>query len=416
MVKKSEIFGFCLFDFANSAYTTVIITAVYGAYFAQKIGTPVLWSITLSASYLLTLLLSPVAGAMADHSAGRKRFLFFSYALCVLFTALLYFGEPGKPLLAAFLVVFSNLGFSLSEVFVSSFLPGISTRQNIGRISGYAWSFGYVGGIASLLASLIFLKAHGFSDAGMRQNCLLVAGFFGLFALPVFFLLKDRTEALPLPAGRTLLSMGFGRVLSTFREVRQYAMLFRFLTAFFFYSCGTAVVISFAAIFAQSELGFHMGDVIKLIFLSNITAAAGALIFGVVQDRIGAKQTLIATLVLWIVAVLMAFFSHGRLLFWLAANLVGFAMGASQSASRSLVGLLSPPGRSAEFYGFWGLAGKAASIAGLLVFGLSLRLFQGMRLPILVTALFFIVGLILLRPVDDGHRTVRDEFKDILGG
>lgn len=403
MIKKSEIFGFCLFDFANSAYTTIIITTLFSVYFTSKIGSEFQWSLVLAVSYLLTLLVSPMAGAMADFTGKKKRFLALSYLLCVICTAMLYFSSGATPALLAFtvgMVILSNFGFSLSEVFVSSFLPEISNRFNIGRISGYAWSFGYVGGLTSLVVCFIYLSKKGGSDEAQHMTNIITALFFGVFALPVFFLLKERAPGQKLPPGERLLTIGFKRIRTTFSEIRRYQDLFKFLLAFFCFSCGISVVISFAGIFAQKELGFRQGEIIMLIFVSNITSAIGAFFFGFVQDNLGAKRTIQLTLILWLLAVLGAFFSHSKGLFWLVANIVGFAMGATQSASRSLVGVFAPQDKSAEFYGFWGVSGRAASIAGLLLFGVGVK-YLGIRYAILITTLFFVAGMIVLKQVQE---------------
>jgi UMF1 family MFS transporter len=397
MVKKREIFGFSLFDFANSAYTTVIITAIYNAFFVKVIGTPFLWSITLSLSYLFVLLISPVAGAMADFQGRKKRFLFFAYILCITFTALLFFSSREHLIRTMIFIILSNLGFALSEIFVSSFLPEISTKENIGRISGYAWSFGYVGGIASLICCLGYLSITGYGDTAVRATTLVTAVFFTIFAMPCFFLLKERKKGESLPPGQHLLTVGFNRLINTYREIRQYRELFKFLAAFFFYTCGTVTVISFAAIYAQGVLLFSRQETILLIIVANVTSAVGAFIFGYIQDRIGAKSTILITLVLWLSAVLGVYFIKEKTSFWVIANLVGFAMGAIQSASRSLIGLFSPVHKSAEFYGFWGFSGKAAAIVGLFSFGALLKLFNGdMRQAVLFTSLFFIIGFLMM--------------------
>ncbi|OGK02760.1 MAG: hypothetical protein A2519_07410, partial [Candidatus Raymondbacteria bacterium RIFOXYD12_FULL_49_13] len=316
MAAKREIFGFCLFDFANSGYTTVIITAVYNAYFVSAIGTPFLWSLTLSLSYLFVIIASPIAGAMADFGNSRKRFLFASYAICVASTALLYFGSSEHVFLACAMVICSNFGFALSENFVSSFLPGLASRHTIGRISGYAWSFGYVGGISSLLLCLAYLSHAGYGENALRFTPVLTALFFGVFALPVFFLLKERTAAPLPPSNKTIPEAGFSSLRDTFRDIRHYRELFFFLLSFFFYTCGTATVISFAAIFAQEALHFSQKEIILLILAANVTSAAGAFVFGFVQDRIGARRTLFITLFLWISAVLGAYFVKERESFW----------------------------------------------------------------------------------------------------
>ncbi len=403
MIKKSEIFGFCLFDFANSAYTTIIITTIFSVYFTTSIGSEFMWSVVLAFSYLITLIVSPVAGAMADFSGKKKRFLFFSYIICVTCTALLFYSGSTSQYRLWFtiaMVVLSNFGFSLSEVFVSSFLPEISDRFNIGKISGYAWSFGYVGGLSSLIVCFIYLSKAGGTDTAQHFTNIITALFFGIFALPVFFLLKERGVGQKLPQGENLLFIGFKRIRSTFNEISAYRDLFIFLVAFFFFSCGIAVVISFAAIFAQKELAFKQGEIIMLIFISNITSAIGAFFFGFVQDNIGSKRTIQITIILWMIAVILAFLAHSKGLFWLVANIVGFAMGATQSASRSMVGVFSPSEKNAEFYGFWGFASRAASIAGILLFGMGIKLF-GIRNAILLTAVFFIIGFVVLHYVKE---------------
>ncbi len=405
MPTKKEIFGFCLFDFANSAYTTVIITAIYSVFFVKNIGSPFLWSITLSASYALTLLLAPLTGAIADHSRKKKLFLFLTYLLCVTATAGLYFSLPQLKWVAVGLVIFSNLGFSLSESFVSSFLPSLSNEKNIGKISGYAWSFGYIGGVLSLFLAIAYLRKNNFTDLSIREVTVLTALFFGLAAAPVFFLLKE-----PSPIVKSgLLKInwvdrikdGFGRIKNTYRDIKEYRELFKFLAAFFVYSCGITTVISFAAIFAENALGFSMGETITMLFIANITAAIGSFFFGFIQDDIGIRKTLLTTLALWVIAVLLAYTTSSKSVFWLVANIVGFAMGASQSASRSFVGLLSPEEKSAEFFGFWGVASKASAIVGLFSFGLLWKITGGMRTAIISTVFFFVGGFIMLLFVKD---------------
>ena len=401
MTKKGEIFGFSLFDFANSAYTTVIITAIYNAFFVKVIGSPFLWSITLSISYLFVLIISPVAGAIADFRGHKKRFLFVSYLLCVITTALLFFSSREYLFMTIMLVILSNLGFALSEIFVSSFLPEISTKENIGRISGYAWSFGYVGGITSLLCCLAFLAVTGYGDTYIRFTTVITSAFFAIFALPCFFLLKERKRGEMLPQGKSVFTAGFDRLKNTYRDVKKYRELFKFLTSFFFYTCGITTVISFAAIFAQGVLLFSRQETILLILVANITSAVGAFVFGFIQDKIGAKKTIIITLFLWLIAVFGAYFIKEKFSFWIIANIIGIAIGASQSASRSLVGLFSPIDKSAEFYGLWGFAGKGAAIVGLFSFAVFLKIFNGdMRLAVLLTSSFFLIGILLLLFVD----------------
>ncbi len=391
--EKKEIIGFCLFDFANSAYTTVIITVIYSVYFSSKIGSPAGWSMTLSVSYLFVILLSPILGAMIDDSGNKKRFLFFAMLLCSLSTALLFFGSKERYLYTVILIVLSNAGFAFSENFVSSFLPDLAEKSNMGKISGYAWGFGYIGGISSLLLCLSFLGFRNYSDTALRIVPVLTALFFFVFSIPTFLWVRERH----ISKTPSSITAGFNRLKATMKNIKNYNELMKFLFSFFFYTCGTATVISFAAIYAIKEIGFSQEQTIKLIISANIFSAIGAFLFGFLQDKIGCKKSLIISIFIWLLMVLLAALSKDKALFIIAANGIGFAMGASQSNSRSMIALLSPIDKTAEFYGFWGFAGKGASLVGLFSFGIILKLTGNkMDIGLYFTALFFLIGLVLL--------------------
>jgi UMF1 family MFS transporter len=403
---KREIFGFMMFDFANSSYTTVIITALFNAYFVRFVVTAankgeLMWSITLSISYLLVIVFGPLFGALADYTGLKKRFLFFSYLLCVVFTGLLFFIKPGHIVYAMVFVVLSNVGFSASENFVSSFLPEIAGEKEMGRISGYAWSFGYVGGLLSLGLCLVILTYYTPAGAEesflpIRLSNLVTAGFFAAAAVPTFLWVRETRHKKEIPEGDTIFSIAFMRLSDTFRNITDFKELVKFLASFFFFYSGISVVIAFAAVYAQKELGFSAGMSVLMIIVVNITAAVGAFLFGFVEDRVGSKKTILITLVMWMVTVVTAFFLRSKAGFWGIANLAGLAMGASQSSARALVGLFSPKSKSAEFFGFWGLAGKASAILGIFSFGLMSYLFASNRLAILSTIFYFFVGTMIL--------------------
>jgi UMF1 family MFS transporter len=419
--RRREIFGFMMFDFANSSYTTVIVTAVFNAYFVQVVVDQgnrgeLLWAVALSVSYLLVMLLGPVLGAMADYTGAKKRFLLGTYLLCVVFTGLLFLVKPGDVVPAMVFVVLSNFGYASGENFVSSFLPDIAGPRDMGRISGYAWAFGYVGGILSLVLSLLLITgletgAAGGADPGaaalpVRLTFLMTAGFFALAALPTFLWLRERRRA---PAGEGPVSRSlaaafrasFGRLAATCRKIGAFREMMKFLVSFLMFNSGIQVVVAFAAIFAQKELGFTPGMTVVLIIVVNITAAAGAFLFGMVQDRIGPKKTVLVTLLIWITTVIAAYFIGSREQFWIVANLAGLAMGASQASARALVGLFSPPSKSAEFFGFWGFSGKLSAILGILTFGALSYRFASNRLAILSTVFFFFFGIVFLLLVDE---------------
>jgi len=347
-----------------------------------------------------------VLGAIADHRGYKKRFLIVTTAGCVLFTASLGFVGAGDTFLGMVLVILASLMFATGEDLIAAFLPEIAGEGNIARISGYGWSLGYIGGLLVLGLCLVYIDAAQARGAEATQyvpvTMWITAALFALASLPTFAWLRERAPTQPLPPGETYFHLGFARVLHTFAHARHYRDLFRFLVTLAVYSCGINTVIVLAAIYAQEVMGFSMRDNIVLILVVNITAAVGAFSFGIIQDRLGSVRTLAITLGVWVAAMVMAYFIESRGGFWIVANLVGVALGSSQSAGRALIGQFSPPTRSAEFFGLWGLAGKLAAVVGPLTYGLVTYATHGdHRLALLVTAAFFIVGLVLLVGVDE---------------
>ncbi len=402
--RRREIFGFMMFDFANSSYTTIVITAIFNAYFVSVVVNQankgeLLWAVTLSISYFLVMLFGPLLGAVADHTNKKKHFLFATYLLCVVFTALLFSVKPGYIIPAMVFVVISNIGYSASENFVSSFLPDIADEENMGRISGYAWSFGYVGGLLSLaicLMLILFYRPEGDANLSVRLSSLVTASFFGVAAIPTFLWVRERRKEPGLFRKESYFRIAFKRLSMTLQNIRAFKELGKLLLAMFFFYSGIAVVISFAAIYAQKELGFTPGMTVLLIIIVNITASVGAFLFGFLNDLIGLKESILITLLIWIATVAAAYFIRSRGPFWVVANLAGIAMGSSQSSARAMVGLFSPKSKSAEFFGFWGFSGKFSAIMGILSFGIMSYLFSSNRFAILSTVFYFLVGMIIM--------------------
>lgn len=404
-----------MYDFANSGYTTVVLTAIFNAYFVSVVAgdgidhggrATLLWTVATSITNLLVLLTAPVLGAIADYGAHKKRFLLVTTAGCVVFTAMLALVDRGDVWLGMGLLILSAFMFHSSEDLIAGFLPEIARPEDMGRISGYGWSLGYFGGLLVLGACLIYVQIAQARGADVTHyvpvTMLITAGAFALAAMPTFLWLRERAVPQPLSAGQSYLGVGFARVRDTLTHVRRYRDLFRFLITLAIYYCGIYTVVVLAAVYAQQVMGFDTRETIILILVVNITAAVGAFGFGVVQDRLGSVRTLACTLVIWIAALVLAYFIETRAGFWLVANLVGVALGSSQSAGRALVGLFSPPGRSAEFFGLWGFAAKSASIVGPLVYGVIAFLTLGnQRLALISTTLFFILGLVLLLTVNE---------------
>jgi MFS transporter, UMF1 family len=410
-VRPREAVSWAMYDFANSGYTTVVVTAVFNAYFVGVVaaGAPwatFAWTMSLAVSYAATIVLGPLIGTYADLYGRKKRLLVFTTIGCVTFTAALALVGRGDVWLAIVLVALSNLFFSLGENLAGAFLPDIARPEALGRLSGWGWSVGYLGGLVSLGASLAWVSyaqaAGQGSDSFVPVTMLITAAIFALASLPAFLFLRERSAAQPPPtAGAIRWTGAFAQLRASLRSLRGFPDLRRFLWCIVCYQAGVQTVVALAAIYAEQALKFETADTIRLILLVNITAAIGAAVFGQVQDRLGHVRTLVLTLVGWLIAIGLAWASTGPGMFWIAANVVGICLGASQSAGRALVGYFSPAERRAEFYGLWGVAVKLSSILGPVSYGLVSWMSGGdHRLAMLITGAFFLAGLAVLRSVD----------------
>jgi UMF1 family MFS transporter len=391
-----------MYDFANSAYTTVVITAVFSAYFVAGVAgnapwATFAWTAALSVSYAAILVTGPLIGAWADAHAAKKVLLLITTLGCVLFTVLLYFAQPGTVVMALVFLILSNYFFGAGENLIAAFLPELADSRAMGRVSGWGWSFGYLGGLVALGICLVYITAQAGRPASetVPVTMLITAAFFALAAVPTFLWLRER--AVPQRQNEK----AWARLMQTLRHSRQYRDLRLFLFCILFYQAGVTAVVSLAAIYAAEVMKFTMQQTIVLILVVNITAAIGAFGFGYLQDRVGHVRAVAITLAGWIVMVVVAGLSTTASSFWLAANLAGLCMGSCQAAGRAVVGYLAPPARLAEFFGLWGLAVKAASIFGPLTYGAVTLVFAGNhRLGIFVTGIYFVIGLALLRRID----------------
>jgi UMF1 family MFS transporter len=405
-VTRREVWAWAMYDFANSGYTTVVITAIFNAYFVAVIAgnapwATFAWTLALAISYAMIMVLAPLIGAYADAYAAKKKLLLLTTAGCVTFTALLYFSGPGSLWLTIPLIILSNFFYGSGENLIAAFLPELAKGRALGRVSGWGWSLGYIGGLVSLGACLAYVtwaQGQGQHAADfVPVTMLIVALLFALSSLPTFIFLKERALPQPHLHGMNMLQESFARLAQTVRHAKRYSDLRRFLICTVFYQAGTQAVITLAAIYAEQAMHFTTQQTIMLVFVVNITATIGAFLFGQLQDRIGHIQTIALTLIGWIIMILLAWAAQGPAMFWLAANLAGICMGSSQSAGRALVGLLSPASRRAEFYGLWGMSVKLASILGPLTYGLVSWISQGdHRLAILITGSYFVAGLLIL--------------------
>ncbi len=421
-----EILGWAMFDFANSSYTTVIVTVVFSVIYPRLIvgDAPdfafgnLMWSLALSVSYGLVVLSAAPLGAIMDFRAAKKRFLFVSCAVTVLATAALWFVRPGDVWLGFALVAVSNYGFAVGESFCASFLPELGPPEVLGKISGFAWGLGYVGGIAC--AALVLFSVGPLTEANferVRWSGPITAAFFMLAALPTFALLRERGTARELPPGQTLLGLGFRRLAQTLRELRAFRDLMLFFVAVFFAMAGLSVIIAFTFIYGDQVVRWSARSQMLMFVLTNLTASAGAVGFGFLQARWGNLRTFNLTLGVWVLAV-VAIWGTEPLTRWLNATfgrawstenvflglgcVAGLCLGATQSASRTLVAIFSPESKSGEFFGLWGLFGKLASIFGLLSLG-ALQAQLGLRTAILVCSVFFFAAMLVTSFVREGR-------------
>ncbi len=412
-VRKREVFGWAMYDFANSGYTTVVLTAVFNAYFVGVVAgnaawATLAWTLTLALSSLIVMVTMPALGAYADLRAGKKRLLVFSTAGCVLGTAALALVGPGDLPLAIAAIVVSNVCFAYGESLIAAFLPELARREALGRVSGWGWSFGYFGGMLTLGLGLAYvLAAQGRGEKAAQfvpVTMLITAVIYGLASLATFAWLKERAKVQKAPQGGEGLVASLQRLRQTLAEARRYQDFAWLLACAVAYQAGISVVIALAAIYAESVLGFKQTQTMALIFIVNLASALGAFGFGYWQDRIGHRIALAVTLAGWILMTALAFLATSQGLFWVAAVIAGLCMGSSQSAGRAMAGLLAPADRRAEFFGLWTFAGRLSAIVGPLTYGLVTWVTAGNhRLAILSTGAFFVVGLLLLRHVDMGR-------------
>jgi UMF1 family MFS transporter len=409
-VRKREVFGWAMFDFANSGYTTVVLTAVFSAYFVGEVaaGEPwatLAWTSALALSSLIVMLTMPALGAYADLRAAKKRLLVLSTLGCVLGTAALAGAGPGDVAWALLAIVLSNVFYTYGESLIAAFLPELAREERMGSVSGWGWSFGYLGGMLTLglcLWYVIRAQEQGLPAAHfVPVTMLITAAVFGLSALLTFALLKERARPQTGQAEAAGLRASLLRLRSTWQQARLFRDFSALLVCSVAYQAGISVVIALAAVYAEQVLAFRQTQIMLLIFLVNIAAALGAFSWGYVQDRIGHRPALAITLAGWILMTVLAALASSPWLFWVAGVLAGLCMGSSQSAGRALAGVLAPEQQRAEFFGLWTFAIRLSAILGPMTYGLVTWLTDGNhRLAIVSTGMFFVIGLLLLTQVN----------------
>jgi MFS transporter, UMF1 family len=404
MNNKFRIFCWTLFDFANTSFSVIIVTVIFSKYFSNYVagGVRWLWGLSVSISMIIAALLSPAMGAIADISRNRKRFLLILTLLCVICTSLMFFVYKGDVLLGMILFILANIGFEAGLVFYDAFLPNLTEEKNFGRVSGYGFAMGYLGALAVLLIVMVLLPASTSPNYYfyIRLSFIVAAVFFLFFSIPIFVFVGEpkREDVIK----KDVIRSGISKSGVTFKAIfirKEFPSLRRFLIAFFLYNDAIITVISFASIFAASALKMTDSEIIYFFVIVQSTAIIGSFIFGIVSDHIGPKKTISITLIIWILVVIGAFFSRSIFTFYIVGLAAGMSIGSSQSCSRSLMALLTPKEREAEFFGFYdGLFGKSSAVIGPLFYGIISDL-SGDRMAALSIGIFFILGFIILQKV-----------------
>jgi len=410
---RRAIFSWCLYDFANSPFTTLVVTFVYSTYFTKAIaeneiiGTA-LWSKGVTISAILVAILSPLMGAMADKAGYRKWFLLLMTCIAIFSSAFLYKFLPGQIMQALFWFIIANFAFEMGMVFYNAFLPGIAPPDKIGRVSGYGWSLGYLGGLLAMFIALIgFIYPEtpwfGFSTANgenIRATNLLVSVWFLIFSLPIFVWVKEDKSQISKKE-KNIIGASIRQLVNTFREIRRFRQIIRLLLARLFYNDGLITIFAFGGIYAAGTFNFSFTEIMIFGIVLNVAAGAGAFVMGFWDDKLGGKKTIQISLYGLIIATIIAVFSPNKIFFWIAGIIVGIFSGPNQAASRSLMGRFVPPDKENEFFGFFAFSGKATAFMGPFLLGNLTEIFNSQRVGVSAVFLFFIIGSLFLILVDE---------------
>ncbi len=429
---KKERWAWYAYDIGNSAYAAVVILAIYAAYFKGHVvggaeGSR-LWGISVGIAMLVVAITSPVLGVIADFSGSKKRFLLFYTIVAVIATGLLFFVDKGDIFIGMLFFIIAEIGYRSGQVFYNSLLPEIAEQDEMGRVSGYGWAIGLMGGIVALFIVLAMVMLNEGTFV-VRLTLVVTAIYFAIFAAPIFLWLRERAEPTPLPIGETIFSIAFKRLRHTISTVREYREFIKYIIAFLIYNDGILMTLNFAAIFGAVMFGLDQQQIIIFMIIVQFTSVIGAFISGWLADRVSGKLSLSIFLSLMIAGVIALFINESVMGFYIIGGIAGLALSAVQAVSRAMVGILAPVGRSAEFYGFFAVAGRTSSFIGPTIYGIvaaeaaiyfekmgaqaSFLWFKavpggapfaeqlGQRIAILPVILFLITGMILLFFVDE---------------
>ena len=423
---RRAVWGWALYDWANSVYTTIIVTFIYGIFFKDFIvGDDIigqsLWTRGVTVTGLVVAVTSPFLGALADRGGIRRPLLMTSTAMCIILTGLLYFAGAGEVMLALTLFVVSNIFYEWCGVFYNSYLPSLAPPDRIGRISGYGWALGYAGGL--LLTGIVFVvlvipetPPFGLDpDTGqhIRLITLLVAAWFAVFSIPMFRWVKEPAAVEPRPAVKEVVSEAREQVVSTFHRIRAgYVDIFRLLIARMFYNDGLVTVFAVGPLFMSDVFDLELEQVLYWGLGVQVAAGFGAFLMGFLDDRLGGKRTVLVTVLGLMVGGIWAVTTTSLTSVYVAGFWVGIFVGPNQAASRSLLGRFVPRAKETEFYGFFAFSGKAIAFAGPFLYGEITRLTGNARYGMATIIVVFVIGGLLLLTVDESRGIAVREAED----
>lgn len=405
--------AWCFYDWANSAFPTVVETFVFSAYFAQAVAPDMetgtaLWGYALAIAGIVVALAAPVLGAVADRSGRRKPWLFVFTVMLALSAGLLWFAKPSPDYVLWTLVCFAvgTIAFEFCMTFYNAMLPDLAPENRMGRLSGWGWGTGYAGGLLALVAVLALLKADpppfGLDAAAqepVRAAALIVAAWITVFALPMFLWTPDR-RATGEPLRRAVVD-GTRQLLRTLRGIRRHGQIARFLVARMFYIDGLNTVFAFGSIYAAGSFGMELTEILTFGIAINVTAGLGAAAFAWIDDWIGPKRTILIALAGLIAFGAALLVVESKLAFWVLGLGLGLFFGPAQAASRSMMARLAPPGQEAEMFGLYAFTGRATAFLGPLLLGWATFAFHSQRAGMATALGLVVLGLVLLLPVRD---------------
>jgi UMF1 family MFS transporter len=398
-----NVFYWTLFDFANSSFATIVVAFVFAVYFKKVVALDLpiadfYWSTSINISMIIVAVLSPVLGAAADFYGNKKRYLFFFTALCIITTALLFFVIEGMILEGMLLFILANIGFQAGLGFYDAFLKEISSAENYNKVSSAGYAIGYLGSLFSLGAVFLLQDKP-------RTTFVVCSTLYLVFSLPIFLFLKEKKSE-NTGGGKHLfdfVKIGIMRTSDTFKHIKQYKNLRRFLLSYFLYIDGVNTVIFFSAIYAQTTLKFTIAELVIFFVIVQVTALIGSYLFGYLADKFGTKRILGLTILGWVILVLAVFLSRGKTSFMIIGAFAGFFLGSSQALSRSFMSTLITDDKKTEFFGFYSLFEKTSTILGPLTFGIISWLTGDQRFAVLSISVFFLTGYLLLKRVQEAN-------------